>query len=151
MVDEAFAEGFNKGLLEARKGIDLLLDPHTHMSSNQTSNSVKSRLSSSSTMSATTRAKGVAAAAIERIFESQQGLTTSEIHRRVVELGLKLSLEAIGAELRRHEGQKYRRDEKRNWFAIDKPKGLEIDNQAASDSNLSPHEKAEGVMNMPSA
>lgn len=151
MVDEAFAEGFNKGLLEARKGIDLLLDPQSPMPAQQTSKAIGSRLLSGSTMSAATRVRGIAATAIKRVFEGQQGLSTSAIHRRAIELGLELSLEAVGAELRRHEGQKYRRDEKRNWFSIDIHPTAKVDSQLTSNDLLPPHEKAEGVMNMPPA
>ena len=58
---------------------------------------------------------GEAARLIGIVFATKAGLTIKEIHNAIAGGGAALSVEAVGAELRRNEGTKYRR-EGRFWF-----------------------------------
>jgi len=60
----------------------------------------------------------VATAAVEAVLAEAAGLAIKEIHQQALKLGHQLSIESVGNELRRFEGKKYRRDERRNWFPI---------------------------------
>lgn len=122
MVDDAYANGFNQGLLTARSGLDALLTSYVPNmaaeAADKPANPERRSKNQAGRDGNVPKPRGVAAAAIKSVFEREQGLNTSSIHRKAAELGHELSLEAVGAELRRHEGRKYRRDGKRVWFPI---------------------------------
>lgn len=61
---------------------------------------------------------GVAAKAVKDVFTIGTGLSVTELHQQALKLGHQLSIEGIGNELRRFEGKKYRRDERRHWFPL---------------------------------
>jgi hypothetical protein len=65
--------------------------------------------------------KGGASDAVRAAFELGVGKSITEIHQQALSLGHRLSIEGIGNELRRHKGEKYRRDERRHWFPLGLP------------------------------
>lgn len=62
--------------------------------------------------------KGGASNAVRAAFGLGVGKSITEIFQQALSLGHQLSIEGIGNELRRHEGTKYRRDNRRHWFPI---------------------------------
>ena len=89
------------------------------------SDSSASKLASRTTKKSKTARKrgsnGIAGVAIKDVFQHRTGLSVKQIYDEAIRLGHTLSVEAIGAELRRHEGEKYRRDDGRSWFPLGSP------------------------------
>lgn len=141
MVDDAFANGFFQGLLTARNTIETLFaSSATNAPSDEAeraSGMSRRNERAAENLPLKTRRRGVAAAAITSVFERERGLSVSAIHRKATGLGHELSLEAIGAELRRHEGNKYHRSEGRFWFPFGSPEENETDRHARATANPS--------------
>ena len=116
-IRDAYQQGYDAALSDLKDRIMAVFGTHiitAHAEAVSTSHAALRRR-----RPAKTRARrGVAAAAVEAVLAEEAGLAIKEIHQQALKLGHKLSVESVGSELRRFEGTKYRRDERRNWFPV---------------------------------